>query len=139
MDFSLGDNPHCFGSAFNNASVGYTPNQSIWGAEREGSSDIFQASEYHSPSGEMRSANACMASGTSSFVRIHQEITDGGAYLASTSWEETPEMAYARAQGRPGTTPVGQYTPIGDGVLPMLVMAAIVAVVCKLRLRNKES
>lgn len=77
----------------------------------------------------------CQATGTSSFVRISQEIT--GAHLYSEEqWHLEEESTMARLSGRPGTNPMGQYTPIGDGVPVMLLLAGVTAVGVWLRQRK---
>lgn len=77
----------------------------------------------------------CQATGTGSFVRISQEITDAHLYSEEQCYQEE-ESSVARLSGRPGTNPMGQYTPVGDGVPVMLLLAGVTAVGVWLRQRK---
>ncbi len=123
MDYSLESN-QLFGSAFDDVSMGYMPDPGMVSCGMEMTPGV---------------GGNCIATGSTSFVSISREVTDARLY-DETEWYggEPSDAAYARLQGRPGTTPMGQYVPVGDGIIPLLWMAALLAVALFVRQRRKS-
>ena len=126
--------------------MGYGQSQGMWnedagvmygghGAHPTGYYSIDDASRVVSQGIEQESGH-CQATGIGSFVRISQEITEHHLYSEEQWYGEEQEHTMSRLAGRPGNNPLGQYTPVGDGVVMMLAMACVWAAVMCVRRRK---
>ncbi len=58
--------------------------------------------------------------GTGSFMQMHSSIADAYKW---TEEDMAQDRAIMYAKNRPGTNPTGQFPPVGDALLPLLLMA----------------
>ncbi len=62
--------------------------------------------------------------GTASAYTISQQVGQAHIDLYNESNNTMAELQYAQPKRvRPGSNPVGQYTPVGDSILPLIAIA----------------
>ncbi len=117
------------------AAYGSTPSR-IDGVQQKGIGSIGQ-SRYGSTTngigdnttgygGYVSASGQLMTRSTGSFMQIHNEVMNGTLEQWGTT--EESESGLARIP-RPHTNPVGQSDPIGDGLWPLLLYAALFALI----------
>ena len=81
------------------------------------------------------------SSGSGSFISIHNEVQSGMSVPGTDGGISSVGMVYGgKPGGKPGDSPIGQkdpLVPVGDALIPMLLMIAVYAIVRFLNSRKK--
>ena len=86
---------------------------------------------------DIENANSYSVKGTTSFTAISSEV--GGQVCTQDNLFDGPAQLRGRAYaGRPDKPPVGQEAPVGDMLLPLMLMAAGYLFVKLVRNRKKS-
>ena len=81
------------------------------------------------------------SSGSGSFISIHNEVQSGMSVPGNDGGISSVGMVYGgKPGGKPGDSPIGQkdpLVPVGDALIPMLLMIAVYAIIRFFNSRKK--
>lgn len=80
----------------------------------------------------MQASGQLVARATGSFTEMNTEVVSGAIEEMNT----VEEVSGLQRIKRPNTDPIGQVTPVGDALLPLLLCAAAYCLIKRLRLKS---
>lgn len=84
------------------------------------------------PQDYLQASGQLVARATGSFMQMNAEVVHGAIEEMNT----VEEVKGLQRIKRPNTDPIGQVTPVGDAMLPLLFCAAVYCLIKRLRLKS---